>query len=355
MPSPIKPLQIIDPLTWAGKTPPQREWMVNGIIPKRSVTMLSGDGGLGKSLLTLQLLIAAATGTSWLGMETMPCRTFGLYCEDDTDEIWRRVDDVTRYAGQTYSELEDVTLLSRVGEDNLLMVTDKYGKRPEATPLYHQVFEYIRDSGAQLVVVDSLHDLFGGNENSRPDARFFIGLLRKIALEIDGAVVLNAHPSMSGLQSGDGTAGSTAWNNSVRSRLYMSRPKAERDDADPDARILTSKKANYGKSGFSLPMRWTSGVFVPDQPDPLIQRIENGAIKKLISERVGETWAKDVPLSAAYNSANYLPKALAKASKYKVGQIEAAMREMMEAGSIVTDQRLSRLPKGLRLKEQACA
>ena len=35
---------------------PERQWLVSGLIPLGSVTMLSGDGGLRKSILGLQLI-----------------------------------------------------------------------------------------------------------------------------------------------------------------------------------------------------------------------------------------------------------------------------------------------------------
>jgi hypothetical protein len=38
-------LPILDPRDWQGKPIPEREWFVSGIIPQRTVTNLSGDGG----------------------------------------------------------------------------------------------------------------------------------------------------------------------------------------------------------------------------------------------------------------------------------------------------------------------
>ena len=41
---------------------PERQWLVSGLIPPRSVTMLHGDGGLGKSILGLQLIARGMEG-----------------------------------------------------------------------------------------------------------------------------------------------------------------------------------------------------------------------------------------------------------------------------------------------------
>jgi len=74
------------------------------------------------------------------------------------------------------------------------------------------------------------------------------------------------HPSLSGMATGSGTAGSVAWNNSVRSRLYLTYPPGSKDEDDEDiyTRILTGKKANYGRTGEKRVVRWDRGVFVLD-------------------------------------------------------------------------------------------
>jgi hypothetical protein len=38
------PLPTIDPRDWQGKPVPEREWLVEGMIPHRTVTLFSGDG-----------------------------------------------------------------------------------------------------------------------------------------------------------------------------------------------------------------------------------------------------------------------------------------------------------------------
>jgi hypothetical protein len=67
----------------AGKPVPAREWLVPDLIPHRTVTLLSGDGGTGKSLLALQLAVAAATGGRWVGRETTEGSVLYLSAEDD--------------------------------------------------------------------------------------------------------------------------------------------------------------------------------------------------------------------------------------------------------------------------------
>ena len=58
-----------------------------------------------------------------------------------------------------------------------------------------------------------------------------------------------SHPSLTGINSGTGTSGSTAWNNSVRSRLYLSRIVQDGYEQNPDARVLRTMKSNYSGIG----------------------------------------------------------------------------------------------------------
>jgi RecA-family ATPase len=255
---------------WEGKRAPGYDWLVDGCFLKGTVAMLSGDGGLGKSLLMQQLCTAAATGQEWLGLATQRCRTFALFCEDDVGELHRRQEKINKHYGVAGGELEDVLYASRAGEDSVLMRFPKWGQDGETTALYTQLTHSCRDLGAQLIVVDTLADTFAGNEVDRNQPRTFVRALRRLAIELQACVILTQHPSMMGMQSGTGSSGSTGWNNSVRSRLYLTSPKPNRDGdiEDRNVRWLKTMKANHGQTGGKLKLRWLDGVFVRDDIKP---------------------------------------------------------------------------------------
>lgn len=109
-------------------------------------------------------------------------------------------------------------------------------------------------------------DIFGGNENVKGLARQFIGMIRHLAIAYDCAVLMLAHPSLSGMASGTGSSGNVAWNNSVRSRIYLKRQHDDLSEiTDPDFRKLVSMKANYAPTGGEIGMRWELGRFVPTE------------------------------------------------------------------------------------------
>lgn len=260
-----------------GKPVPPLHWLVPDMIPGSTVTMLGGDGGAGKSLLAKMLGSAVATGGRWLGRDVAGGGVIFMSAEDDEAELQRRLDDIRQIDGQTFSELDRLTLRSLVGEDALLARLDKASGALVPTPLFTDLERLVDKEKPVLVVIDTLADVFPGNENDRTQARQFISQLRGLALRHECAVLLLAHPSLSGLNSGSGTSGSTGWNNSVRSRLYLERVIQDGYEANPDARILRTMKANYGRTGGEIAMTWRDGVFIADAAESGLDRMASGA------------------------------------------------------------------------------
>lgn len=256
-----------------GQRVPPRKWLVAGLIPSGTVTLLGGDGGTGKSLVALQLATSTALGRAWLGLSVTSGKALFISAEDDKAELHRRIADITRAEGVTVADLSRLTIRSLAGEDALLAAQDGRTGALRASDLYDELDTRMRADAPALVVLDTLADLFPGNENDRAQARQFVGLLRGLAIRHECAVVVLAHPSLSGLNSGSGTSGSTGWNNSVRSRLYLERVRDGDYEANPDARVLRTMKANYGRIGGEINLTWQNGVFVADAPVTGLDRV----------------------------------------------------------------------------------
>jgi RecA-family ATPase len=258
----VPALNIVNAAAFAGTEPPPREWHVQGLIPAREITLLSGDGGTGKSLLALQLAVATGAGTEWVG--TLPSRGQALFvsAEDDVEELHRRLANIARAQSLEIASLNNLAFLPLGGRDAILDAPQRRDGPLSETLLFKAIRAEIEERRPSLRVLDTLADLFGGDEIKRPQARQFIGLLRGIAIEFRLTILLLSHPSQAGMASGAGTSGSTAWSNSVRSRLYLERRIPS--GGDDDVRILTTKKANYGRVGGERVLRWRKGVFVLD-------------------------------------------------------------------------------------------
>jgi RecA-family ATPase len=271
----MEPLRLIDPGEWHGKRAPDREWLVPGICVRGGATLLNGDGGVGKSLLCMQLQTALALGAPWLGIQTPSygISSLGIYCEDEPDELQRRQEDINRYYGCSHKDISGlVTMMSRAGQANTLMSFNRRdGGSGTITNFFRQVESYVISREVQCVIIDTAADTFGGLEIDREQVRGFVQRLRGWALETRGTIIITQHPSVSGMASGAGSSGSTGWNNSVRSRVYLTKPKRVDDDGDEiptNERFLKFMKSNYGPTNQKLRLRYQSGVFVTSEEGP---------------------------------------------------------------------------------------
>ncbi len=258
-------LVVIDPRDWQDRPAPAREWEVPSLIPKNEVTLLYGDGGVGKTLLIHQYATAAATGRRWLGQEVRAARTILFLCEDDADELQRRQVDINRALGVDCRDLGALRMIPRAGEANFLADFDRQTGRMKLNDVWHALRDEALAFGATVIVLDTLADIFSGIDFDRAQVSAFVkGCLRRLAREVGCTVIALGHPSQAGKSSGDGSSGSTAWNNACRSRLYLRRPdprKGAPASMSTDTRILESKKSNYGPAGSSITMRWAHGAF----------------------------------------------------------------------------------------------
>jgi RecA-family ATPase len=342
---PFVPLRTVDPTSLFGRHIPVRQWIVQDWLPVPAVTAIYADGGVGKTQLAQQLQTSCAIRQAWLGLRVEPCRSFGLYCEDDEDELHRRQDAINRHHGICFGDLGDMRWASGTGEDNVLIRFERDGEA-FMTPRYDDLIKQAKDFGARLLIIDTAADTFGGNENDRVQVRQYISnALAKAAREIGGAVLVNAHPSRTGLSSGNLDGGSTGWNNSVRSRWSLARPTDEegREVLASPERILTRRKANYSSVGDTIKIKWVDGVLLPNEP-------AGGGFLDAVSKTLGAEVAfldllakcKDLNmnLSSVPNASNYAPRVFAKrtdAGGYSKREFEGAMNRLFSASKIMME------------------
>jgi RecA-family ATPase len=333
----LRKLGIVRVSGLAGMPIPRRRFLVPDWVPHGVVTGLYGDGGMGKSLLVMQLQTSMALGKPWLGLQICePGISLGVYCEDARDELMRRQADINAHYGCGFEDVKEAHWWPRLGEDNMLMTFTSKGKA-ELTSFFRQVKEAALDLKAKLIIIDTVADTFGGDENDRGQVRQYVqGALGSLARDIGGYVVCTAHPSRVGLSTGSGDSGSTAWSNALRSRLYIERTKAAPGDPpDPHASTLYRKKANYAARDASINLRWHQGVIGPDtflgtdQDRPSADE----AFLKLLDKMAQE----GRQVSSKSRAGNYAPKLFAKRPDrcgYGEAEFERAMERLFNSGAI---------------------
>src|SRR5262252_8616941 len=103
--APPEPIRWVDMSSWDREPTPEREWFIRDRIPIRQPTLFSGEGAVGKSLLTLHLLAATALGRDWLGTLPEPGGAWYLGAEDDERELRIRLDPILKHFGVTHAHL----------------------------------------------------------------------------------------------------------------------------------------------------------------------------------------------------------------------------------------------------------
>jgi RecA-family ATPase len=255
----------ISPARYQGEEPPRQQWMVDGCFAKATVGGISGNGGVGKSTLCLQLACAAACGAPWLDLKVMPGRVLYLSYEDDNSEIWRRVYAISKYLNVEMADIgENFLWWPVIGQRAKLIYFEKFTREPKPTQWYEILKQKALEFGAQYIIVDTALKAFPGNQNDDQLVDDFIILLLKLALKIQGLVLFTRHVSMSGRADGTGGSGSVAWENSIRSRLYFT---TNAKTAKPEIRGM---KNNYGRLLDPIPLRYHvvhhgKGVYVRDE------------------------------------------------------------------------------------------
>ena len=330
----------IDPTTFADVAIPERQWLVPDWIPMARATGLYGAGGEGKTLLAQMLATACAIGVRWLDLPVRQCRSLLLFCEDDQDEMWRRQEDINRHCGCTFADLGRIRWLPRLGHDNTLMSFES--GRARLTPLFYELTRTAIDHDAQLIVTDTLADVFAGNENDRGQVRAFVQTaLGGLARQTGGAVLALAHPSLSGASSGSGSSGSTGWVGTFRAHLYLSSPKPEQGEApDLDVRILTRGKANFARRGETIDLTWKNGVFVATRVSAgIIGSIERRTAERVFLDLVHKTTTENQPVSSNNRAGNYAPRVFAQRpaaerQNFKVADFERAMQALLSKEEI---------------------
>lgn len=211
---------------------PERDWAVPDLVPMGALSILTGDSGVGKSMISAQLARAIVLGESFLGRKVNPGPVVIASFEDDTNEILRRF--------QRMGSVPPAPPLVILGAENLghrgPMVRATGSGAPEPTALHGEIRGICAAVRPRLVVIDPLACAFAGDENDRAQASATIAILRAVAP--DAAVLLITHASVAGLADARGGSGSTGWRAAARAQLNLSGGRG--------GHKLSVVKANYG-------------------------------------------------------------------------------------------------------------
>lgn len=254
---------------------PTRRWTVENRYSRGVVSLLSGEGGMGKSVLFLQLAAAHVLGRDWLRAVPVQGPVILINCEDDENELVIRMKPIADFYGARFAALmAGLHAFPLVGTDTYLALPDRdLGMKP--TPLFGELLNLATLIRPICIIIDNVADTFGGDEINRAQVRAFVALMRRLAIIADAHVAMSSHPSLTGITSKTGLSGSTHWHNACRQRAYLHAPTKENGET-PEAglRELEFLKNNYGPLAETVPLQWKNGLYVPVARKTFMENLE---------------------------------------------------------------------------------
>lgn len=246
----LKPVSCSDVLTHP-EPPPAFIW--DGYLPRGMVTLLGAHGGTGKSTIALMLAVCGGLGCPLFGKDVVRTKTVFVSLEDGANIVRYRLGVICRTWGVDPESLDGWLHVVDGTEYPELFAADRRGDG-SMTATYARLSQLVKDVQAGLVIVDNASDAYGGDEIQRRQVRAFMRALTQIARLTDGSVLLLAHVDKVTSRdkkkvSGEGYSGSTAWHNSARSRLFLSR-------GDDDLLTLAHQKSNHGRMQEVVTLKW---------------------------------------------------------------------------------------------------
>lgn len=231
--------------------------VIDKLIPCDEVTLLAGHGGSGKSQIALNMAVHIALGLPFAGLETTQANVLFFSGEDGRATLEKRIKNLCLSLSISPNKLKDKLFLLDASDIDPALHREQRvaGVIKLETPLVTSLHNLTEKLRIGFIVIDNASDTFDDDEIKRVRVRAFVRSLRTHLARPNKAVLLLAHvnkQSARGQSSEEDYSGSTAWHNSVRSRLSLIQ--------ENKILKLIHQKANYSEKAEPIWLSWTNGV-----------------------------------------------------------------------------------------------
>jgi hypothetical protein len=191
--SPVVPLTVWTPSKLLNyQCPPGQNLIEGGYLRKGEVTTIIGQGGLGKSRLSVWMAVCQITGRPWCGLPASGAPQVWLMVGNE-NSIARQQDDLTKILAN-FDDRERALIESHLRvhvlatfEDSLIGVSE-----PEAKARFRATLEAVKPG---VVVIDPFANIVFGDENKTEDVRdtlkALVGVIHSVVPEC--AILLLHH------------------------------------------------------------------------------------------------------------------------------------------------------------------
>lgn len=326
--------------------PPKREWALDYWLGLGHVTLLAARGGMGKSIFAQQLATALALKRDFISTVQEPRRVLLWMGEDDDNELWRRQKAISEKFGIALAQVRDQVMLESMVDTDCCVLANVGGIGLVRTAMLTELHSQIGDTQADVVILDNAAKLFQINENDRAQVTAAVTALNWAAAPTKAAVLLLGHVAK--LKDSE-YAGSTAWENSVRARWWLTNSPPDKpansddEETDPptDLRYLAKRKVNYSSTDVAI-LRYEAGAYsvvTPSQaPTGIVASLDRAHAKRVVLTAVPRLKGMGLDPVESTSSPHYLPRLVIEHGLnegFSRHDINRAMRELMTEGQLV--------------------
>lgn len=240
-------------------TPPERKYLTTGTvaIPEGVVSVLAGQGGSSKSMLSAGVSLALASGQPYLGFTpTDKHPVLYLSGEDDKNEIHRRIYKMLPGICPMESSLSGFDDRQATTTLQNLYVPDLCGKQLRLTEKNHEVhqtevFNSLMETlnkfkDIKMIILDTGSRFRGGSENDASDTAMFVSTCEQIVAATGATILIITHTNKTGGGGQNATRGSSALVDN--SRLTMTMTPVVVNKKPTNQVELRVAKNNYGSA-----------------------------------------------------------------------------------------------------------
>lgn len=166
----------------ASNPSPRPPALIDGILREGHTMLITARSKAGKTMLLLELCVAVGMGGEWLGRRCKRGRCLLVNPETDPANLENRIRDIAEAKGYDPADVEpqvDFWHLRGLPFDMA---------RAEAV-----LAERVERGTYALVCVDSVYEMYSGDENSAQDAREFFHVIDRLSRELGCAVAMTHH------------------------------------------------------------------------------------------------------------------------------------------------------------------
>jgi putative DNA primase/helicase len=309
--------------------PPVYHWQ--HYLPAGLLSVLAAHGGVGKTTIALMLAVHVVLGRPMFGVGVRRGTVVFYSGEDGRDLLSYRLAWICECMGVAPADLDGrLHILDATEADPVLFrEVQADGRRVASiTPAYAALRAFLDTVHADVLVVDNMSDTYDGNEIARAPVRAYLRALGQLAKPAR-AVLLLAHVDKATARGDrasntDAYSGSTATNNSARSRMAMFRDK-------DGGIVLEHQKHNLGRMREPLHLQWLDGQ-LPAAVAPVgaqMQFITDLAHIKALLQLLHEFYERGEYVSTSKNSPTSVRALLAKQPGYPTGRSASEVADLL--------------------------